>query len=55
VIPEFFIDGLSLFMHVDKSLPPKNNFENTVPFWHDPAKRAIVYQLATLAVVGLIG
>ena len=28
---------------------------NSIPFWHDPAKRAIVYQLATLVVVGIIG
>jgi general L-amino acid transport system permease protein len=28
--------------------------ENSIPFWQDPSRRAIVYQLATLAVVGFI-
>jgi len=27
----------------------------TVPFWNDPKKRAIVYQIATLCMVGLLG
>jgi general L-amino acid transport system permease protein len=27
----------------------------TVPFWNDPKKRAILYQLATLCLVGLLG
>ncbi len=36
-------------------MPSKKDSENSIPFWHDPAKRAIVYQLATLAVVGLVG
>jgi general L-amino acid transport system permease protein len=27
----------------------------TVPFWNDPKKRAIVYQIATLCLVGLLG
>jgi general L-amino acid transport system permease protein len=26
-----------------------------IPFWHDPTKRAIVYQIAALAAVGTIG
>jgi general L-amino acid transport system permease protein len=27
----------------------------TVPFWNDPKKRAVIYQLATLCLVGLLG
>jgi len=27
----------------------------TVPFWNDPKKRAILYQIATLCLVGLLG
>lgn len=27
----------------------------TVPFWNDPKKRAVVYQIATLCMVGLLG
>ena len=27
----------------------------TIPFWNDPKKRAILYQLATLCLVGLLG
>ena len=42
-------------MDLDTSLPSKKVSENSIPFWHDPTKRAIVYQLATLIVVGLIG
>ena len=42
-------------MPVNIALPSTKDTEITVPFWHDPAKRAIVYQLATLVVVGLIG
>ena len=26
-----------------------------VPFWHDPGKPSIVYQLATMAMIGLLG
>ena len=33
----------------------KDTTPEAVPFWHDPAKRAIVYQLVALATVGLIG
>jgi general L-amino acid transport system permease protein len=27
----------------------------TVPFWNDPKKRAVIYQVATLCLVGLLG
>jgi general L-amino acid transport system permease protein len=33
----------------DRALPAK------IPFWHDPGKRAIIYQVAVLCMVGLIG
>jgi general L-amino acid transport system permease protein len=39
----------------DNALPSTKESDNFIPFWLDPAKRAVVYQLATLAVVGLMG
>lgn len=41
-------------MPKDKSLPLTSQSENSIPFWHDPAKRAIVFQLVTFLVVGLV-
>ncbi len=41
-------------MPKDKSLSPTSQSENSIPFWHDPAKRAIVFQLVTFLVVALV-
>jgi general L-amino acid transport system permease protein len=32
-----------------------NTQPTKVPFWHDPGKRSIVYQLVTTAMIGLLG
>lgn len=39
----------------DGTLSSNHDSENAIPFWNDPAKRAVVYQLVTLLVVGMIG
>ncbi|MDH3556817.1 MAG: amino acid ABC transporter permease, partial [Deltaproteobacteria bacterium] len=26
-----------------------------IPFWHDPTKRAIIYQVVVLSLVGMLG
>jgi ABC-type amino acid transport system permease subunit len=37
-----------------KAMQAENSQSEKVPFWLDPKKRAIVYQIGTLCMVGLL-
>jgi general L-amino acid transport system permease protein len=37
-----------------KAMQPENSQSEKVPFWLDPKKRAIIYQIGTLCMVGLL-
>jgi general L-amino acid transport system permease protein len=37
-----------------KAMQPENSQAEKIPFWLDPKKRAIVYQIGTLCMVGLL-
>jgi len=42
-------------MQKDNTGIEQNTLPTKVPFWYDPGKRAILYQLATMIMVGLLG
>lgn len=37
-----------------KAMQPENSQSEKIPFWLDPKKRAIIYQIGTLCMVGLL-
>ncbi|MGD9974812.1 MAG: amino acid ABC transporter permease [Desulfatirhabdiaceae bacterium] len=39
---------------IPDNFPGTNTRHPAIPFWHDPDRRAVVYQIATLVIVGLI-
>ena len=37
-----------------EAMQPENSQSEKIPFWLDPKKRAIIYQIGTLCMVGLL-